>query len=693
MVTAGTGFRSNDNSSVQEHYTQPNSNLNMLSVARQGDFGALSNTTNTASQHLSSDLTIVDEAAVQPPQQPGPADTPHPADKPPAAEQLSPGEEKHGATTVKRDDQGNIKEYDNGDYTLAKHDDGKWFFHQNGDGHDFIEVESDSIKMDDQGKVTYNESGLFGKNDQTLGNGSTGFMSSITSAAENVADQVVEHPLDTVNSIAFAPLAVMDAVTGTHSIQAIGEIEKGAVNEIKNNPGEILRDVAIGAAIGALTVATGGGALVALGIGAAALATTELVKNDGDLGGVLNDAKEFGNTVVDWGGDLATVAGTGQHSAEELAEAQQGLQQLGAFGAHMAAGTAGGVAGGVGAEMAGLRSAIPNAVRSGVSRPSGSSGGMPEGGPTPNPSNNTPNAGHARPDDLDFSPTGRAFEPGVLEAKLSNLKSDLGIRSWQPKSVQRAKLMEDLEGSARIQVARNGDNVHIVNGNTRYALAKQLGIPDSEIPVWGGPNMNIRQLMRSDASDAPTEPIPVSSIRPLHDAGDAPTEPISVASLRQAEAQEPVVPLENRGAFTLPNGKPIDAHTMQVMRSAGLTQDDYVYRVMNPKYLDTENNLVAGNPDSCASILHPDTPARVFKLPDGTEVKLPRSSNASDAGPGLNVATRNPAGAYGRDGSALIAIRLGDMLAANGRVFKDTSAGLQGAYYVTFDGAVPYFYV
>jgi hypothetical protein len=582
MVIDNTGIRANDSTAVQEGYTPSNSNLNLLNVAKQGDFGALSNGNSTAGRYLPSDVTVVDEN-VQSAQQ-APTEQPGPAQSAPQANQAPPGEERHGATTVKKDDQGNIKEYANADYTLAKHDDGKWFFHQNGSDK-FVEVEADSIKMDDAGKVTYNESGLFGKNDQTLGNGSTGFMSSITGAADHIGDAIVNNPLDTVNTIAFAPLAAMDAIAGTHVIDAIGEIQKGAFNEIKNNPGEILRDVAIGAAIGAVTVATGGGALVALGIGAAALATTELVKNDGDLGAVLNDAKEFGNTLADWGGDLATVAGTGEHTQEELAEAQQGLQQLGAFGAHMAAGTAGGVAGGVGAKVVGLENAIPNAARSLVSRPPGSSGGLPEGA-------NPVSPGPVRSNDLDFHPTGRQ-----------------------------------------------------------------------------------------------------SSMRPAHDAGDAPTEPISVSSLRQAEAQGAPEPLENPGAFTLPNGKPVDANTMQLMKSAGLTQDSFVYRVMEPKYLDVKNNRVAGNPDSCASILHPDTPPRIINLPDGGEVRMPLSSNASDAGPGLNVALTSPANVYGDASRVLIGIRLGDMLASNGRVFRDTSSGFQGSYYITFDGSVPFYYV
>lgn len=93
-------------------------------------------------------------------------------------------EEKKGDTTVKKDEKGDVKEYENGNYSLSKHDDGSWYYHENGDGHDYVKVDGNSIKMDDKGKVTYNETGMFGKEQQTLGNGSTGFMDSVTHAAK-----------------------------------------------------------------------------------------------------------------------------------------------------------------------------------------------------------------------------------------------------------------------------------------------------------------------------------------------------------------------------------------------------------------------------------------------------------------------------------------------------------------------------
>lgn len=214
-------------------------------------------------------------------------------------------------------------------------------------------------------------------------------------AAHGVAN-AVEHHLDTINKIAFMPLAAADAVSGTHTIKAVGQVEIGAANEVIHHPGEILKDMAIGAGITALTVATGGGFEVGLAIGAGAMAAGELIKNKtavaqtasaevhdlrliatdlltnpGNLGhdlahtnkdvanvdtiiatGVINNGKAFVNAVKTWGTDLSTVAGTGNHSQQDEVAAEQGLQQLGALGAESTAGLVGGTAGAAGAESA-----------------------------------------------------------------------------------------------------------------------------------------------------------------------------------------------------------------------------------------------------------------------------------------------------------------------------------------------------
>lgn len=327
-----------DNAEPQRDKPQEH-NLNMADLVKPGDFANVTKGPNSAEQYLPQDFHLADD------------------------------EETHGNTTTRKDDQGNIKEYDNGNCTLSKHNDNKWYYHENGDDNKYVEVNGDSIKMSDQGKVTYNESGFLGKDNQTLGDGSTNFMSSLTSAANHVEDAVVNHPLDTFNKLAFMPLAAADAITGTHSLDVVKNLEVGAVNEVIHHPGEILKDVAIGAGIGALTVATGGGFAVALAIGATAAIATEAIKNSdnpkGIVNGMIDDAKGMVNSVEQWGQDAAIVGGTGdRYTQEQKDAAAKGLQSAGAFGAQTVAGIAGGVAGGMGAAAAGLDGAIPNTVRS-----------------------------------------------------------------------------------------------------------------------------------------------------------------------------------------------------------------------------------------------------------------------------------------------------------------------------------------
>lgn len=330
---------------ITDHKRPEANNLNMVDVVKPGDFKSSQTTQGTAYEHLPHfEITSGRDTVVEPPV------------------------EAKGNTIVRRDRDEKINEYDNGEYTLAKHDDGKWYYHQNGDGHQFVEVDGNSIKMNDEGKVTYNESGLLGKDNQTLGDGSTGLMSSLTSAAAHVEDAVVNHPLDTFNKLAFMPLTAVDAIAGTHTLDVVKNLEIGAADEVIHHPGEILKDVAIGAGIAALTVATGGGFGVALAVGAATAVAAEAIKNkdnkNGVLNGMLNDAKNMVNAAGDWAQDAAIIGGTGNYTNDQRDTAAKGLQDAGAFGAQTIAGVAGGVAGGMGAAAAGLDGAIPNAARS-----------------------------------------------------------------------------------------------------------------------------------------------------------------------------------------------------------------------------------------------------------------------------------------------------------------------------------------
>jgi CDP-diacylglycerol pyrophosphatase len=275
----------------------------------------------------------------------------------------APIKESYGNTTVRRDGSGKISEYDNGDFTVARHDDGKWWYHQNGDGHKYVEVDGNSIKMDEQGKVTYNEKGLLHKNKQTLGRSHGGLLDSVKVTVSDAMKSAAEDPLDLANDIAFMPIAALDAATGTRVIKAFETIEKGAVDEVIHHPGEVLKDAAIGAAIAGLTVATGGGALAALAIGGAYFAADELIKNKGNISGVTGDIKGMAQTIVNWGKDFGTVASSKPQSERNLAEAEQGLRQLGAFGAETLAGIAGGMAGDAAASAMGLGDFAPTTVK------------------------------------------------------------------------------------------------------------------------------------------------------------------------------------------------------------------------------------------------------------------------------------------------------------------------------------------
>lgn len=77
--------------------------------------------------------------------------------------------EVHG-TQVGHDNNGQTNSYSADGFSVAKHDDGKWYYHQdNKDGSKFVEV--NNVQMDNAtGKVSFHETGLFGK-DGTIGGG------------------------------------------------------------------------------------------------------------------------------------------------------------------------------------------------------------------------------------------------------------------------------------------------------------------------------------------------------------------------------------------------------------------------------------------------------------------------------------------------------------------------------------------
>ena len=62
---------------------------------------------------------------------------------------------------VNPDNLNDIKTYNANGFTLSKHDDGKWYVH-NDNGGKFVEVDGDSIKQDENGTVKYTQAGLLG---------------------------------------------------------------------------------------------------------------------------------------------------------------------------------------------------------------------------------------------------------------------------------------------------------------------------------------------------------------------------------------------------------------------------------------------------------------------------------------------------------------------------------------------------
>lgn len=259
--------------------------------------------------------------------------------------------ERVGNTEVKRDLAGNIVSYETNGISLSRHDDGKWYMHNESGGR-YVEVDEKSIKMNDDGRVTYDENGFFSKSDLVLGEGGKGGLAG-----------VFERPADTINQALLAPLAAVDAVAHTNTIDAVKEIEKGIMNEAKENPTGLLKSAAIGALVTAAVVATGAGAGVVLAVGGATLLAGELIKNKGDIGAVIDDGKAFVNSVKEWANDAYVISSNGDYTEEEKAEAEQGLQELGTVAAHAAAGSVGVAAV---ARVPIIRGSIPNLRSSSV---------------------------------------------------------------------------------------------------------------------------------------------------------------------------------------------------------------------------------------------------------------------------------------------------------------------------------------
>lgn len=185
-------------------------------------------------------------------------------------------------------------------------------------------------------------------NNDTSSNTSGGFWGGIESAIKSGAEHVgsiVKAGVDYTT-----PVGLIDHFAGTNIGGAIGDMAQGFANEVVNDPKTLLKDAAIGAAIGVATVATGGGLEVGLAIGAGVMAASELYKNSGngiggEVNGAVGDAVGVGNSVVQFGKDVDTVVENKYPTTLAAQHAQQGLQNAGAFMAQTAAFAVGGAAG------------------------------------------------------------------------------------------------------------------------------------------------------------------------------------------------------------------------------------------------------------------------------------------------------------------------------------------------------------
>jgi hypothetical protein len=131
----------------------------------------------------------------------------------------------------------------------------------------------------------------------------------------------------------------------------VGDLAYGAAREIYHHPLEIAKDAAIGVAAGAAAVVAGpeiaAVAGVALAVGA--------IEAHGGFARVGSELWQGGKNLIHNG---EVVANPESHTKAEQEKAKEGLEEVGAVGAHVAAGVAGGLAGGIGT------SALASAMRS-----------------------------------------------------------------------------------------------------------------------------------------------------------------------------------------------------------------------------------------------------------------------------------------------------------------------------------------
>jgi hypothetical protein len=141
----------------------------------------------------------------------------------------------------------------------------------------------------------------------------------------------------------------------------------------------------------------------------------------------------------------------------------------------------------------------------------------------------------------------------------------------------------------------------------------------------------------------------------------------------------------------LSDGTKVDPVTAKTMEKLQLTPDSYVYRSMDPQYLDLKTSTVSGNPKSIADIADPYNMVELFPGQGLPDIKTEAMTTTRKVGPGLNVSVEKSS-VYEEGDHVLVKIKLGDLLKQNGKIYLDSGAANTGIkpLYITFDGSVPF---
>jgi len=146
---------------------------------------------------------------------------------------------------------------------------------------------------------------------------------------------------------------------------------------------------------------------------------------------------------------------------------------------------------------------------------------------------------------------------------------------------------------------------------------------------------------------------------------------------------------------------PIDAATRDILTSYGLTEESRLYRWTEREYLGADGTI-SGNPRTVAVVADTDhlVPHPMLEQAQRLEMEaswpasvpkyVPAAAPARTLGPTLNVSVKR-SDVYGR-GRTLISVRVGDVLAAGGRLYRDidATAGQVRPLVVTVPRPIPF---